>query len=153
MNLRVALVPGDGDPTQPGAIRAGIDRVELDEFQHTVDVAGRRFLDRVFTSDELAFAAGRVERLAGRFAAKEAVVKVLGTGFRGIASSEVEITTTPEGQPEVVLHGRARRRGEDLHITSLAISITHTNQYAEAVAVGLCADSPTPSPGEEQHYG
>jgi holo-[acyl-carrier protein] synthase len=143
MNLRVELVRGDDDRERPGEVRAGIDRVELDEFQHTLDVAGSRFLDRVFTREELAFSDGRVERLAGRFAAKEAVVKVLGTGFRSIASSEVEITTAPEGQPGVLLHGRARRRAEDLHITSLAVSITHTKTCAEAFAVGLCADSPT----------
>ncbi len=153
MNLRVELVRGDNDRERPRAVRTGIDRVELDEFQHTVDVAGSRFLDRVFTSEELAFSAGRVERLAGRFAAKEAVVKVLGTGFRGIASCEVEITTAPEGQPGVVLHGRARRRAEDLNITSLAVSITHTKQCAVAVAVGLCTDIPTHlSPGEEKHH-
>jgi holo-[acyl-carrier protein] synthase len=153
MNLEEAFVPGDSAASASGTIRAGVNRVELDDFRRTMDVAGQPFLDRLFTAEELAFSAGRVERLAGRFAAKEAVVKVLGTGFRGIASSEVEIATAPAGQPHVVLRGRAQRRAEEIHITSLAISITHTKTCAEAFAVGLCATgSPRRSPGEEIHH-
>ena len=91
-------------------IRAGVDRVELDEFQRTIDAAGQPFLERVFTGGELSFASGRIERLADRFAAKEAVAKVLGTGFRGLGPSEIEIVMAPNGQPHAELHGRAGKR-------------------------------------------
>ena len=122
----------------PVLVLAGIDRVELAEFQRTVDVAGQAFLDRVFTAGELKFANGRIDRLADRFAAKEAVAKVLGTGFRGLAASEIEIVTTMQGRPFAVLVGRAGQRAADIGLRSLAVSMTNTSLYAEAFAVGLC---------------
>lgn len=131
-------VVDSSDQSVVGWVRAGVDRVELHEFKRTVSVAGQRFLDRVFTPEELAFCAGRVERLADRFAAKEAVVKVLGTGFRGISPTEVEVRTGRDGQPEVVLHGRAQLRAQAIGLVSVAISMTNTTKCAEAFAVGLC---------------
>jgi holo-[acyl-carrier protein] synthase len=120
------------------SVLAGIDRVELPEFKRTVEAAGRPFLDRVFTPGELAFAAGRVDRLADRFAAKEAVAKVLGTGFRGLGPSEIEIVTTAQGRPSVQLLGRADQRAKHIGLRSLAVSMTNTSLYSEAFAVGLC---------------
>lgn len=120
------------------SVVAGVDRVELVEFRRTVEVAGQAFLDRVFTVGELTFAAGRIDRLGDRFAAKEAVAKVLGTGFRGIAASEIEIVTTAPGRPSAVLVGRASKRAADIGLRSLAVSMTNTSLYSEAFAVGLC---------------
>jgi holo-[acyl-carrier protein] synthase len=137
MAFEQTLVFGS-DQLGAGSLRAGVDRVELDEFKRTVAVAGQRFLERVFTPQELAYCAGRIERLADRFAAKEAVVKVLGTGFRGISPTEVEVRTRRDGQPEVALHGRAQLRAQAIGLTSVAISLTNTTKCAEAFAVGLC---------------
>ena len=123
-----------------GVVRAGVDRVELDEFRRTIDVAGQAFVDRIFTRQEIAFCAGRIDRLATRFAAKEAVAKVLGTGFRGLGWLEVEIESAPAGEPQVRLHGRARDRVNNLGITSLALSLTHTTTHAEAFVVALCTN-------------
>ncbi len=134
-------------------IRAGVDRVELDEFQRHVDVGGQRFLERVFTVGELSFASGRIERLAGRFAAKEAVAKVLGTGFRGLGPPEIEIVTAPNGQPHAELQGRAGQRAREIGLTSLSVSMTHTSLCAEAFAVGLCIESSeNDQPGKEKDH-
>jgi holo-[acyl-carrier protein] synthase len=130
------VVPPDG--AVAGVVRAGVDRVELIEFERTLDVAGDGFLERVFTPGEIAFCAGRVDRLAARFAAKEAVAKVLGTGFRAVGCREIEVRTSPHGEPHVILHDRARFRAEHLGITSISVSLTHTVVAAEAFAVALC---------------
>jgi holo-[acyl-carrier protein] synthase len=129
------VVPPDG--LVAGVVRAGVDRVELDEFRRTVDVTGDGFLERIFTPQEIAFCAGRVNRLATRFAAKEAVAKVLGTGFRRISWHEVEVLTSPQGEPHLVLHDRARDRANRLGMTSISVSLTHTTVAAEAIVVAL----------------
>lgn len=121
-----------------GVVRAGVDRVELTEFQRTLDIAGDGFLERVFTPAEIAYCANRVDRLATRFAAKEAVAKVLGTGFRAVGCREIEVRTSPHGEPHVILHDRARLRAEHLGIVSIGVSLTHTAIAAEAFAVALC---------------
>ena len=146
------------DVTRHGAVssivRAGVDRVELDEFQRTMDVAGQPFLDRIFTEAEIMFCAGRVERLATRFAAKEAVAKVLGTGFRDLNWLEIEVVSSSSGQPHIHLHHRARDHANELAITSIAVSLTHTTKAAEAFVVALCAESrSTQSLREETHHG
>lgn len=123
-----------------GTVLAGVDRVELDEFRRTIDVAGQEFLDRVFTEQEIAFCAGRTERLAARFAAKEAVAKVFGTGFRDLGCLEIEVESAANGEPHVRLHDRAQRRADELGMTSLALSLTHTAITAEAFVVALCAN-------------
>jgi holo-[acyl-carrier protein] synthase len=129
---------GPPDGAAAGVVRAGVDRVELDEFRRTLDVAGDRFLERIYTSAEIAICAGRVNRLATRFAAKEAVAKVLGTGIRGVGWREVEVFTAAHGEPRLILHDRARGRAERLGIASIGISLTHTAVVAEAFVVALC---------------
>lgn len=130
------VVPPDG--AAAGVVRAGVDRVELDEFRRTLDVAGKGFLERIYTPAEIAFCAGRVNRLATRFAAKEAVAKMLGTGFRGLGWREVEVLTSSHGEPHLILHDRARDRVGFLGITSISVSLTHTAAAAEAFVVALC---------------
>jgi holo-[acyl-carrier protein] synthase len=124
-----------------GIVRAGVDRVELGEFQRTVDVAGHGFLERIFTPEEIAFCAGRTDRLATRFAAKEAVAKVLGTGFRGVGWREVEVMTSQNGEPHLALHDRAQHHAKRLGVTSISVSLTHTTVAAEAFVVALCTDA------------
>ena len=128
--------PPDGAGT--GVVRAGVDRVELDEFRRSVEVAGDAFVERICTPDEIAHCAGRVDRLATRFAAKEAVSKMLGTGKRGLSWGEIEVVTSTHGEPHVVLHDRARDRADTLGVTSIGLSMTHTAVAAEAFVVALC---------------
>ena len=119
----------------------GIDMVECRRLAQAVDRHGERFLKRVFTPAELAYCQGRkrrIEHLAGRFAAKEAVLKVLGTGWRrGIRWTDVEVTNAPSGQPSVELSGLCRQIADALGLDRVLISISHIETHAIASAIGV----------------
>lgn len=120
----------------------GIDIVETARIRKLVDDHGERFLERVFTPLEQEYCARnskrRFEHLAGRFAAKEAVLKVLGTGWRGgIAWTDVEIRPEPSGQPKVHLTGESLRIATRLGISRWHVSISHIETHATASAIGL----------------
>ena len=102
-----------------------------------------RFLQRVFTPEEVAFCRGRVPELAARFAAKEAVMKALGTGARGLAWREIEMLPNRRGKPLVYLHGGAQKRGETIGLRGIDISLTHEGDLAIAAVVGMADDAPT----------
>jgi holo-[acyl-carrier protein] synthase len=124
-----------------GIIAHGIDLVDFPRIEEMINRHDKRFLDRVFTAAEQAYAdANRngIEKLAGRFAAKEAVLKLVGTGWRGkIAWTDIEIVNTPTGQPEVKLSGEVKKIADKLGITQISVSITHTANFAIASAVAL----------------
>ena len=119
------------------SLRVGIDRVEIETFAQLLTSGGDAFLSEVFRPDEITYCSGRVERLAARFCAKEAALKVLGTGIRGVALGEVEVVHAANGQPTIVLLERADERATALKVASLAVSMTHTKFAAEAVVVAL----------------
>lgn len=123
-------------------IHAGVDRVELEEFGRILALGGDEFLASVYTSKERAHCGGRLEKLATRFAAKEAASKALGTGLRSIGLAEIEVVTAANGQPRLELRGRAKDRAAVLGITSVSVSLTHTSVVAEAFVVAL-AIAPT----------
>ena len=118
----------------------GIDLVEIDRVGQLLERHGQRFLQRCFTEGELAYANGRrrqIEHLAGRFAAKEAIFKVLGTGWgQGVAWTDAQILRRPAGQPYVEMFGRGLAVAQGLGIDQWWISITHTAQHAMASAIG-----------------
>lgn len=97
---------------------------------------GDRFTTRVLTPAEMAYVRGRPETMAGRWAAKEAVSKVLGLGVRGIGWRDIEIERLPTGQPAVKLLGRAAVRAEQLGMGRIALSISHEAEFAVAIAYG-----------------
>lgn len=120
----------------------GIDIVETARIRRSVDEHGQRFLDRVYTPAEQEYCSRNrkryFEHLSGRFAAKEAVLKVLGTGWRGgIAWTDIEILPEPSGQPKVQLTGECLRIATDLGIQSWHVSISHIETHATASAIGL----------------
>jgi holo-[acyl-carrier protein] synthase len=121
-------------------IAHGIDMVECARLQEMIDKHGRKFLDRVFTPAEQEYCRGRkreIEHLAGRFAAKEALLKVLGTGWRdGISWTDIEVTNDPSGKPRVALSGRCRQIADDLGLANIQISISHISTHAIASAIG-----------------
>lgn len=118
----------------------GIDIIETARIRRVLERHEERFLRRVYTEWERAYCRGNVLHLAGRWAAKEAVSKVLGLGVRGVGWREIEIRRTPLGQPTVLLHGRAEDRRKRLGLASpLAVSISHIRELAVAVAAGLRA--------------
>ncbi len=118
----------------------GIDIIETARIRGVLEKHEQRFLSRVYTDWERAYCRQNVLHLAGRWAAKEAVSKVLGLGVRGVGWREIEIKRTPLGQPTVTLHGRAEERRLRLGLDApLAVSISHIRDLAVAVAVGVRA--------------
>jgi holo-[acyl-carrier protein] synthase len=123
-------------------IGTGIDLIECKRIHDVWQRHGDRLTDRLLTPAELEyvrqFSKAVVPRLAGRFAAKEAILKVLGTGWRGqIAWRDMEILNNSAGRPQVTLTGECRRIADELGITEIHISITHTENYAAATAIGM----------------
>ena len=127
--------PGIAPP--PGTTELGVDIIKVERIRRTLSRFGRRFARRVLTTAEDRYVRDRPETLAGRWAAKEAVSKVLGLGVRGIGWTEIEIERLPTGQPAVRLHGRAARRAEQLGMDRVAVSISHEDEYAVAIAFGV----------------
>lgn len=119
----------------------GIDLVDFQRLEKLVSEHGQRFLDRVFTAKEQSDASqikNRIEKLAGRFAAKEAIMKLLGTGWRdGIAWTDIEVVNDPLGKPVVHLSGKVSQIATQQKLRSIAISITHTSQFAIASVVAI----------------
>lgn len=105
---------------------------------------GQRFLNRVYTPAEQQYCGLRMQRLAGRFAAKEAVSKVLGTGIRSIRWRELEILPDSRGKPTVRLHDRALAVAAGLNLGPISVSITHTGDLALAVAFALGGEAMRP---------
>ena len=128
----------------------GIDLVDRPRIEEMLKRHGERFLDRVFTAEEQAYAEANkdtIEKLAGRFAAKEAVLKLMGTGWRGkIAWTDIEIVNNAAGQPEVTVVGEVEKLADKLGIKHISISITHTANFAIASAVAI-AEKDQPQTG------
>src|SRR5689334_11101554 len=122
---------------EPGISELGIDIIKVDRIRGSIERFGERFSKRVLTPAEQRYVRLRPETFAGRWAAKEAVSKVLGLGVRGIGWTEIEIERLPTGQPAVRLHGRAAARAEQLGMERIALSISHESDYAVAIAFGI----------------
>ncbi len=127
-----------------GVIAHGIDLVEVERVARLVAAHGARFLERVFTPGEREHGAGsrrHAEHLAVRFAAKEAVLKALGTGLAGgIAWVDVEVTRDAEGRPGVRLHGAAQAAAEARGIGGWHLSLTHSAGLAAASVIATSGD-------------
>ena len=114
----------------------GVDIMEIDRIEQAVARFGDRFLQRIYTPDELAYCRGRAERLASRFAAKEAVMKAMGTGIRGVGWREVEVVRERGQAPTIQLHGRAAQTAQRVGVREFALSLSHSRDYAIASVVG-----------------
>ena len=114
----------------------GVDIIELDRIAHTVERFQQRFLDRIYTPQEQRYCRGRIPQLAGRFAAKEAVMKALGTGRYGLSWVEIEVVRPRGRAPTLQLHGRAQRIAERQAVRNLTLSISHSRDSAIAFVVG-----------------
>jgi holo-[acyl-carrier protein] synthase len=119
----------------PCSLRSGIDLVEIARLEGVDPAIRARFLKRIFTVQELETARDSNLHLAGRFAAKEAVVKALGCGIGQVSWQEIEILRGQNGEPVLVLYGKARQIADDQGLTTWSVSISHTNTHAVAVAV------------------
>ena len=118
---------------------SGVDLCEVPRMEAAVVRYGSRFLERIFTAREIAYAdrkANRFERYAARFAAKEAGMKALGTGWHGgIAWRDFEVVNLPSGRPTLEFHGRAAEVAAKLGVRQVALSLTHTKEQALAMVV------------------
>jgi holo-[acyl-carrier protein] synthase len=120
----------------PGpSLRSGIDLIEIARLEGIRPEIRERFLARVFTAQELEDARDSNLHLAGRFAAKEAVAKALGCGIGPVSWQEIEIRRGQAGEPQLELFGKARQIADDLGLTTWSVSISHTKEYALAMAV------------------
>src|SRR4051794_7579650 len=139
----MARSAADSDPRPPagvvpeGTTELGIDIVKVDRIRAALERFGDRFSNRVLTPSERRYVRARPETFAGRWAAKEAVSKVLGLGVRGIGWKDIEVERLPTGQPAIRLHGRAAQRADQLGMGRIALSITHESEFAVAIAFGV----------------
>ena len=114
----------------------GIDIVEIARIGQAVEQWQGRFLKRIYTEKELEICRNDIPSLAAHFAAKEAVMKALGTGIRGVGWKEIEVLSNPSGKPIVYLHGKAQSKAQELGINGLDISLSHSKEYAIAAVIG-----------------
>jgi holo-[acyl-carrier protein] synthase len=113
----------------------GVDIIEIGRIQKALDRWGVRFLNHIYTPAEIGLCRQKASALAARFAGKEAVMKALGTGAKGVSWREIEILPDALGKPLVYLNGKAQLRAVSLGLAELAISLSHSEMYAIAFVV------------------
>jgi holo-[acyl-carrier protein] synthase len=120
-------------------VGTGIDIAEVPRISQAIERFGQRFLLRIFTEGEMRYCdakANRVERYAARFAAKEAAMKALGTGWNhGVRWRDCEVIRQPGGRPSMKFHGKAAEFAERLGARNIALSLTHTVEQAMAQVI------------------
>jgi holo-[acyl-carrier protein] synthase len=119
-------------------LRCGIDMIEHQRVEAGIARLGERFLNRFFTAGEREDCADKPHRLAARLAAKEAVSKALGTGIGAVSWKDIEIrVNNPQKRPVLLLHGAAAQLAQSMGLTQWDVSLTHTREYAAAMAVAM----------------
>lgn len=119
-------------------LATGVDIIEIARIDEVVSRHGKHYLERVFTPAELEYCGKRTESLAGRWAAKEAVAKALGSGIADFSWTDIEILGDEQKAPKLILHGKAETKARELGLTAWSVSISHnlTQSVALAVAIG-----------------
>jgi holo-[acyl-carrier protein] synthase len=118
-------------------LATGVDIIEIERVQRSLDRFGDRLCNRIFTPQEQDYCAGKVNSLAGRYAVKEAVSKALGTGIGNFTWTDIEIVSNTQGKPELILHNNARTMAENQGLNQWSISISHTDTHAIGFAIAL----------------
>ena len=116
-------------------IHSGIDIIEIARIKNVLTKHPKRFLEKIFTEYEINYCRGRSTQLAARFAAKEAAMKALGTGVRGVGWKEIEVQRLPSGKPYIKLHGRANERAKFIGVEKIELSISHSKELATAMVI------------------
>ena len=120
-------------------VGTGIDIAEVPRIRQSIERFGQRFLNRIFTPGEIRYCdskANRFERYAARFAAKEAAMKALGTGWNyGVTWRDCEVTRLPGGRPTIAFHGKAQEFAAKLGVRNAALSLSHTEEQAIAQVI------------------
>ena len=118
-------------------LRTGIDIIEIERIHLALERHGERFLQRIFTPDEIRYCSGKAESLAARFAWKEAASKALGSGIGPVGWLEIEIRGGELEAPAVILHGRAEKIAKILGLTIWSVSLSHSDENAVAIVVAM----------------
>ena len=115
--------------------RSGIDLIEIERVEDSIKRHGDRFLNRIFTSQELIDCEGNTHSLSARFAAKEAAAKALGCGIGEVSWQDIEVIRNSDRQPGLLLHGVAQDLAKKLKLTIWSLSLSHTHQNAIALVI------------------
>lgn len=118
-------------------LATGVDLIEIARIDEVVTRHGNHYLQRVYTPAELEYCGKRAESLAGRFAAKEAVAKALGSGIGDITWTEIEILGDEQNAPVLTLHGKAQEKAKELGLTTWSLSISHSQSHSVAFVVAV----------------
>ena len=118
-------------------LATGVDLIEIARIDEVVTRHGKHYLERVFTPAELEYCGKRAESLAGRWAAKEAVAKALGTGIGDVTWKEIEILGDEQNAPTLTLHGMAQNKAKELGLTNWSVSISHSQSHSVAFVVAV----------------
>ena len=118
-------------------LRTGVDLIEISRVSEVIARHGKHYLERIYTSAELEQCGKNVESLAGRFAAKEAVSKALGTGIGEVTWKEIEILGDEQNAPMLTLRGAAERKSKEIGLSTWSVSISHSMSHAVAFVVAL----------------
>ncbi|WP_374675059.1 holo-ACP synthase [Ideonella sp.] len=138
-------------PTRPAGLRTGIDLVAVPRIAESLERLGERFVQRLFTAQEAADCravaghAARCERLAARFAAKEAVIKAMGWAEAGVSWRDIEVVRAPDGRQALALHGRAAALAAGAGVRHWALSLGHTAGQACALVIASGSSPDTPA--------
>jgi holo-[acyl-carrier protein] synthase len=144
-------------------LRVGMDLVQISRIAESLEQFGERFLRKLFTEGEIAYArqsaTGTSERLAARFAAKEAAIKAFSFSDAGIGWRDIEVCKLPDGGCRLALHGKAAQQASQLGVSDIALSLSHDGDYATAVVTAFCvgpkvaAARRPPPEGSEKSWG
>lgn len=118
-------------------LATGVDLIEIARIEEVIARHGKHYLERIYTPAELEHCGKRTESLAGRFAAKEAIVKALGCGFGDVTWKEIEVLGDEQNAPTLTLHGMAEQKAKELGLTTWSVSISHSQSHAVAFAVAI----------------
>lgn len=118
-------------------LRSGVDTIETARLEEISPAIRKRFIERVFTPEEITQARNHSDTFSGLFAAKEAVSKALGTGIGHVRWQDIEIIHLPSGQPFINLYGQAKKVADQVGLTTWSVSISHDRDKAVAIAVAI----------------
>ena len=116
-------------------LRTGVDLIEVSRIEEVVARHGKHYLERIYTPAELEQCGKRAESLAGRFAAKEAVAKALGSGIGDVSWKEIEVLGDEQNAPVLTLHGAAEKMAKEIGLTTWSVSISHSQSHSVAFVV------------------
>ncbi|MCK6540305.1 MAG: holo-ACP synthase [Anaerolineales bacterium] len=118
-------------------LATGVDLIEISRIEEVIARHGRHYLERIYTAAELEQCGKRAESLAGRFAAKEAVAKALGSGIGDVAWKEIEILGDDQNAPVLRLYGSAEQKAKELGLAVWSVSISHSQSHSVALVVAI----------------